>query len=111
MLTDRDPVAAHCDAELRLELSDQGSGAFLAGLIAGLSFGGGASIPLLSIMLLPLGGRVEVTFILVLVALALTGWFAAWLTGLPALRLIVRNLVLGTATMLASLLIGLIIST
>ena len=110
-LTDRDPVAAHCDVELRLELSDAGSGAATAGLIAGLSYGAGASIPLLSIMLLPIGGRVEITFALVLFALALTGCFAAWLTGLPAVKLILRNVLLGTATMLASLFLGLLIAT
>ena len=44
-----------------------------------------------------------------LIALGLTGWFASWLTGLPALRLVRRNVVLGGATMAASLLIGLVI--
>jgi vacuolar iron transporter family protein len=49
------------------------------------------------------------TFIVVLIALGLTGWLAAWLTGLPALRLVRRNVVLGGVTMAASLVIGLLI--
>jgi VIT1/CCC1 family predicted Fe2+/Mn2+ transporter len=46
----------------------------------------------------------------VLVALGLTGWFASWLTGLPVLRLIRRNLLLGAATMAVGLLIGKVIA-
>jgi VIT1/CCC1 family predicted Fe2+/Mn2+ transporter len=46
------------------------------------------------------------TFTVVLVALGLTGWFASWLTGLPVVRLVRRNVILGAATMGASLLIG-----
>ena len=59
--------------------------------------------------LLPSDGRMVLTFVVVLIALGLTGWFASWLTGLPALRLVRRNVVLGGATMAASLLIGLVI--
>jgi VIT1/CCC1 family predicted Fe2+/Mn2+ transporter len=46
----------------------------------------------------------------VLLALVLTGWFTSWLTGLPLLRLMRRNLVLGVATMAAGLVIGVAIS-
>jgi VIT1/CCC1 family predicted Fe2+/Mn2+ transporter len=47
-----------------------------------------------------------ITFLIVLVALGLTGWFAAWLTDLPAIRLIRRNVLLGAATMVIGILIG-----
>jgi VIT1/CCC1 family predicted Fe2+/Mn2+ transporter len=43
----------------------------------------------------------------VLLALGLTGWFAAWLTGLPVLRLVRRNVLLGGVIMAASILVGL----
>ncbi|MCW2524765.1 MAG: hypothetical protein JWO63_3100 [Frankiales bacterium] len=105
-LTERDPVAAHADAELRLDGLGVTSGAIPAALIAGLSYGVGAAVPLVTMRWLPLGQRVPLTFLIVLVALALTGWFAAWLTELPVFRLVRRNVVLGTATMTASLLIG-----
>jgi VIT1/CCC1 family predicted Fe2+/Mn2+ transporter len=59
---------------------------------------------------LPGGQRIALTFVAVLVALALTGWFASWLTGLPVLRLIRRNLLLGAATMAVGLLIGKVIA-
>jgi VIT1/CCC1 family predicted Fe2+/Mn2+ transporter len=47
------------------------------------------------------------TFAAVLLALGLTGWFAAWLTDLPVLRLVRRNVLLGSVIMVASILVGL----
>ena len=46
VLTELDPVAAHADAELRLEALGPTSGAVRAALTAGLSYGIGAVIPL-----------------------------------------------------------------
>jgi VIT1/CCC1 family predicted Fe2+/Mn2+ transporter len=105
-LTDRDPVAAHADAELRLDELGPSSGAVPAAVTAGLSYGFGAALPLVAIYLLPLSNRVPLTFVTVLVALALTGWFAALLTNLPVLRLMGRNVVLGVVTMSLSLVVG-----
>ena len=105
-LTDRDPVAAHTDAELRLDALGPTSGAVPAAATAGLSYGVGALLPLIAMYLLPLGERMPITFLIVLVALGLTGWFAARLTDLPAIRLIRRNVLLGAATMVIGILIG-----
>ena len=105
-LTERDPVAAHADAELRLDALGSASGAGSAALAAGLSYGIGAAVPLAAIAWLPLGQRTELTFIAVLIALALTGWFASWLTGLGVVRVVRRNVLLGGATMVASVLVG-----
>lgn len=46
---------------------------------------------------LPRGELLALTFVAILFALGLTGWFAAWLTGLPVIRLVRRNIVLGSA--------------
>jgi VIT1/CCC1 family predicted Fe2+/Mn2+ transporter len=105
-LTDRDPVAAHTDAELRLDALGPTSGASPAAATAGLSYGAGALLPLTAMYFLPLGERMPITFLIVLVALGLTGWFAAWLTDLPAIRLMRRNVMLGAATMVTGVLIG-----
>ena len=105
-LTARDPVAAHTDAELRLDVLGATSGAVRAALVAGVSFAVGALVPLAAIALLPSGERVPLTFVIVIATLALTGWFAAVLTDLPRLRLIRRNVVLGAATMAISVAIG-----
>jgi vacuolar iron transporter family protein len=61
--------------------------------------------------ILPVGERMVLTFLAVLIALVVTGWFASWLTGLPPTCIILRNVVLGGATMLASLLLGALISS
>jgi VIT1/CCC1 family predicted Fe2+/Mn2+ transporter len=106
-LTKRDPLAAHADAELRLETLGSKSGAVPATVIAGLCYGTGAAVPLAALRWLPLDNRVALTFAIVLIALGLTGWFAAWLTGLPVLRLVRRNVLLGSAIMSASILVGL----
>jgi vacuolar iron transporter family protein len=105
-LTERDPVAAHADAELRLETLEPTSEAVPATVTAGLCYGIGAAIPLAAIVWLPLGDRLTLTFVAILIALGLTGWFAAWLTGLPVFRLVRRNILLGGAIMSASILVG-----
>ncbi len=108
-LTDHDPVAAHADAELRLDdVSELASGwpSARAAMIAGASFAFGAAVPLLLVLTLPSSERIELTFVAVLCALTLTGWIAARLTGLPPRRLVVRNLGFGVLTMAAGLLVG-----
>jgi VIT1/CCC1 family predicted Fe2+/Mn2+ transporter len=105
-LTARDPVAAHADAELDLESIPPARANLYAALNAGLFFGLGAVVPLVAIRWLPVRERSELAFAPVLFALGLTGWFASWLTGLPRSRMVLRNLVLGAATMTAGLIIG-----
>jgi len=105
-LTDRDPVVAHTDAELRLDGLQSASGALPAAATAGLSYGVGALLPLSAMYLVPLGERMPITFLIVLVALGLTGWLAARLTDLPAIRLMRRNVLLGAATMVIGVLVG-----
>ncbi len=52
-LTERDPVAAHADAELRLEALGPTSGAMPAALTAGACYGIGAAVPLAGLGWLP----------------------------------------------------------
>jgi VIT1/CCC1 family predicted Fe2+/Mn2+ transporter len=108
-LTAKDPVAAHADVELRLDDLGPTPTGLYAGLVAGLSYAVGAALPLAVIIVLPGGGRIELTYAAVLLALATTGWFASWLTGLSALRLVRRNLILGAATMAGGLAVGLVV--
>jgi len=105
-LTARDPLAAHADAELDLDSIPPARANLYAGLSAGLFFAFGAAVPLLGMRWLPTSERVELAFIPVLLALGLTGWFAAWVTGLPITRMVARNLVLGACAMGAGLIIG-----
>jgi vacuolar iron transporter family protein len=107
-LMQRDPVAAHADAELRLDNTSTPRSSVFAGLAAGLSYAFGAAVPIAVVTAVPVGPRVELTIIAVLLALGLTGWFTAWLTELSAVRLVCRNLALGVATLSAGLIIGLV---
>src|SRR5262252_5286140 len=105
-LTARDPVAAHTDAELDLESIAPARANIYAALSAGLFYALGAAVPLLAIRWLPTRDRSELAFVPVLLALGLTGWFAAWVTGLPAMKMVIRNVVLGACAMTAGLIIG-----
>ncbi|MFZ0041877.1 MAG: VIT1/CCC1 transporter family protein [Solirubrobacteraceae bacterium] len=109
-LTAGDPVAAHADVELQLGSMGSVQTSVYAAATAGLFFAAGAVIPLVAMKWLPVGDRIALTFVAVLFALVLTGWFASWLTGLPVLRLVRRNLLLGAATMATGLLVGLVIA-
>lgn len=104
-----DPVAAHLDAEHDLESIEPARAIVFDALNAGLFFGLGAAVPLVTIRWLPVHERIELAFVPVLLALALTGWFAASLTALPVWRLVLRNVSLGAATMAAGLFVGLVI--
>lgn len=108
-LTAHDPFAAHADAELRLDAFSSPRASVYAALTAGLCFAFGAALPLAVIVVMPVGQRIEFTFVAVLLALALTGWFASWLTRLPVFRLALRNLLLGAVTMAAGVIIGLVV--
>jgi VIT1/CCC1 family predicted Fe2+/Mn2+ transporter len=108
-LTESDPVAAHADAELRLHDVGSAQASLYAAITAGLCYALGAAIPLVVMSAVPVGQRTELTFVAVLVGLALTGWFASWLTGLSAPRLVRRNLVLGAVIMATGLVVGLVI--
>jgi vacuolar iron transporter family protein len=104
----RDPVAAHADAELHLDLTLPPQFSVYAAVVAGLSYALGAAVPLVVVTLVPVEPRVELTAVAVLVALGLTGWFTSWLTGLSPLRLVRRNLALGVATLSAGIIIGVV---
>ena len=105
-LTARDALAAHADAELDLDSIPPARANIYAGLSGGLFYSLGAVVPLLAIRWLPTSDRSELAFAPVLLALGLTGWFAAWVTGLPTSRMVVRNVLLGACAMTAGLIIG-----
>ena len=98
-LTARGALAAHLDAELHIDPADIPSPAQAASASA-LSFISGALLPMLAILLPAAGIRVPLTFVTVLVALALTGALSARLGGSNVRRAVLR-LVIGGALGLA----------
>ena len=106
-LTAKDALAAHGEVELGIDHDDLTS-PWAAAISSFVAFSIGALIPLLMI-LLPFGGhRVWIAALAVVIGLFLTGWISAALGGAPRGRAILRNVLMGSATMIATYLIRLL---
>ncbi len=99
-LTAHDALSAHLSAELHIDQDDVVSAWHAAGASAA-AFTIGAILPMLAILLPPADWRIPVTFVAVLVALALTGALSAHIGGSSRLRATVR-VVIGGALALAA---------
>lgn len=98
-LTTKDALAAHLDAELGIDPSDL-TNPWHAAYASGASFIAGAIIPLV-VVLLPTGSwRIPLTFVAVLVALAITGVLSARVSGADVPHVTMR-VVLGGAVAMA----------
>ena len=104
-LTEHDAFAAHVEAELRLD-PDALTSPRAASIASGISFSAGAALPLLAILLAPAAVRVPVTFIVVLLALAMTGTLSATLGGASRQRAVIRIVVGGALGMLITYAVG-----
>ena len=104
-LTDHDVLAAHLEAELNITEDDIVSPWQAAGASA-LAFTIGAVLPMLAILLPPASVRVPITFVAVLVALAITGATSARIGGSPVPRAIARVVLGGAIALAATFLIG-----
>ena len=98
-LTAHDAFAAHADAELRID-PDALTNPWQAAASSAAAFTVGSLLPLVAILLPPAELRVEVTFVAVLLALAITGAVSARLGGARIAQAVVR-LVLGGAAAMA----------
>lgn len=104
-LTTHNALAAHAEVELGIDPEELTS-PWQAALSSFVAFTLGALIPLIMI-LLPMGNSTLVTAAAVIIGLLLTGWISARLGNAPVLPAILRNVLMGSATMLASYFIGL----
>ncbi|MHA8137514.1 VIT1/CCC1 transporter family protein [Lactobacillaceae bacterium Scapto_B20] len=84
---------------------------YAAAIASMVSFPTGSILPLAAIALFPSHARVYMTFIAVVIALAITGYSAAVLSKANRTRSIFRNIVSGMLTMIVTYLIGKIIGT
>ncbi|WP_336660109.1 VIT1/CCC1 transporter family protein [Leucobacter sp. USHLN153] len=109
-LTAHDPLAAHLEAELGITERDVVSPWVAAGASA-LAFAIGAVLPLLAILLPPPEVRVPITFVVVLLALALTGYISAKIGGNPVLRPMIRVVCGGALALAATFAIGTLLGT
>lgn len=104
-LMKKDALAVHAKEELNIDPR-----AYLnpwsAALGSLISYTLGALLPLLFITLVPVHLKVQMTFAGVMLALALTGYISAYLGHAKRFRAVVRNVVVGTLTMLVTYGIG-----
>jgi VIT1/CCC1 family predicted Fe2+/Mn2+ transporter len=104
-LTARDPAAAHIEAHFGLDPDDLTNPTHAA-ISSGLSFTLGAAFPIIVIAIAPAAVRIQVTFIAVLFALALTGRISAGLGGAGRLRAVLRIVLGGALAMLVTFGVG-----
>ncbi|MGL4338830.1 MAG: VIT1/CCC1 transporter family protein [Rhodoglobus sp.] len=104
-LTAHDALKAHLEVELGIN-EDEVVSAWQAAGASALAFFIGAVLPLLAIVLPPAELRVPVTFVAVLVALALTGSLSARIGGSPWMRPTLRVVIGGAVALGATFLIG-----
>ncbi len=109
-LTAHDVFAAHVDAELGLD-PDGLTNPWHAAISSAIAFTLGSILPLLAIVLAPADLRVQVTFALVLVALAITGTVSAQIGGAGRARAVTRLLVGGALAMGVTYVVGRMIGT
>lgn len=103
-LTAHDALAAHAEVELGIDPEELTS-PWAAALSSFIAFTVGALIPL-AFILLPVANTVVLTAVAVVLGLFLTGWISAKLGEAPRLRAILRNILMGSATMVATYVIG-----
>lgn len=104
-LTERDALRAHLAAELHIDQDDVVS-PWTAAIASAVAFTTGALLPMATILLLPHPMRLVWTFVAVLVALAVTGYLAAWIGGARRGRAILRTVVGGALALGATFLVG-----
>ncbi|MEO6713020.1 MAG: VIT family protein [Mycobacteriales bacterium] len=107
-LTAIDPFAAHVDAELGIDPYAL-TNAWHAAAASVVAFTVGGLLPLMAILLPRESARVPITFVAVLMALAITGTISARIGGAHVRRAIVRNVIGGGLGMLVTFGIGILI--
>jgi len=109
-LTEHDALAAHLEVELGIDQDDLVN-PWHAAISSAVAFTLGALLPLLAILLPPAEWRVPVTFVAVLIALALTGAVSARIGGSSMLRAAVRLVVGGALALTVTWAIGTLLGT
>ena len=104
-LTAHDAFAAHIDVELGID-PDELTNPWHAAISSAISFTVGAILPMLAILLPPPAARIPVTFVAVLLALAITGWVSARLGGADPVRATQRVVIGGALAMAITYAIG-----
>jgi len=109
-LTERDPVTAHAKLEIGIDPSAV-SNPWSAALASMVSFTIGGLIPFIATVIAPVALGVWVSGGSVVLALGLTGWISAWLSGAQNLPSIARNVAGGLLAMAVTFAVGRVAGT
>ena len=109
-LTAHDVLAAHLSAELGIDQEDVVS-PWHAALASAVAFTIGGILPLIPILFLPPSIRIIVTFAVVLIALAVTGYIAAFIGGSSRWKATIRVVIGGALALIATFAIGALLGT
>lgn len=109
-LTAKDALSAHLAMELNIDQDDVVS-PWHAALASAVAFTIGALLPMATILLVPHPARIVWTFVAVLVALAITGYVAAWIGRSTRWRAVVRTTIGGALALGATFLVGSLFGT
>lgn len=104
-LTEKDPFAAHVDAELHIDPNNL-TNPWHAAFASAAAFTIGAIIPLTSVMLPPAFVRIPFAFVAVVVALVITGTVSAKIGGASVSRAVIRVVSGGALAMAITYAIG-----
>ncbi len=107
-LTAHDALAAHAEAEYGITPASLTS-PLREALAVGVAFAAGAMLPWLAIVLIPGPSRAPVTFVIVLLALGLTGWISARMSDIHPVRPVIRTAGIGILSMLITYIAGLLL--
>ena len=104
-LTAHDALAAHAEAEYGITETTR-TAPFRDTLAVSAAFAAGAVLPWLAIILIPGPSRAPVTFVVVLAALALTGWVSARISHVQPIVPMLRTASIGGLSMLITYFAG-----
>jgi VIT1/CCC1 family predicted Fe2+/Mn2+ transporter len=104
-LTAHDALAAHAEAEYGITSASLAA-PLRDALAVSVAFAFGAALPWLAIVLIPGPSRAPVTFVIVLAALALTGWVSARISQVRPTVPILRTASIGGLSMLITYFAG-----
>lgn len=104
-LTASDALKAHLSVELNIDAEDVVS-PWAAAVASAVAFTVGAVLPLATILLAPVEIRVPLTFVAVLIALAITGYVASVLGGARRGRAVLRTVIGGALALAATYAVG-----
>lgn len=107
-LTEHDALAAHLSIELNIDQDDVVS-PWHAAASSAAAFTIGAILPMLAILLPPADWRIPVTFVAVLLALAVTGTLSATIGGSSRLRATLRVVIGGALALAATYGVGVLL--